>query len=463
MQEKSVKPTKKIKQISVIGLFGMFNHVIPLHTDERITIIHGPNGFGKTTIFRLLKALFSHNYFALRKISFDELRIEFENNMYLRVVKETLESQAQPPLFPVSLDEEELREQGITFYSNNESPFSLSFLSSLPPEQLDNITRRIPSLQRISTTTWRNRLTGENLEIEEILDRFNDRLSFKKNKEPEWLLDIINSVTIRFIETQRLLNTRRMEAEQLSLFETERHFYTLSTVTIYAKDVADKIEKKTDEYATQDQSLDKTFLARAIRPTTTQHKIMSQELSTRFAELEKKRTRFMANGLLVRDNSEAFQIDDQIDQMDEVRKSMLSVYIEDTEKKLHVFDEIADKIDLLKSIINKRFLYKQMETTKKEGFVFKLDNGTVLALEDLSSGEQHELVLFYELLFKVDAGSLVIIDEPEISLHVVWQEHFLRDVQEVTRLTGIDVLIATHSPDIINGHRDLLVELEGPK
>ena len=456
--------TKRIKQITVTGLFGMFNHVIPLHMDERITIIRGPNGFGKTTIFRLLNALFRRNYSALRKIPFDELRIEFDNNIYLRVVKEVLPSQAQPTLFPTQLNENKPQEHGITFYSNNENPFSLPFSSSLPTEQLEIISRVIPSLRRVSATIWRNRMTEENLKLEDIIDRFGDRLPpLRQSKEPEWLSNIISFVSIRFIETQRLLNTRKMDVEQLGLFESERQISTSSTVSVHAKDLASEIEKKTAEYATKDQSLSKTFPARAIRPDNTQNITVSDELRTRFANLEKKRTRFMLDGLLDQNNNEAFQIDDQIDSLDDIRKIMLSVYVEDTESKLGVFDEIADRIDLLKGIINKRFLYKRMETTKKEGFVFTLDNGTDLALEDLSSGEQHELVLFYELLFKTAPGSLVLIDEPEISLHIVWQEHFLKDVQEVTRLSNIDVIVATHSPDVINGHRDLLVELEGPK
>ena len=32
---------RRIKQISVEGLFGMLNHVIPLQMEERITIVHG--------------------------------------------------------------------------------------------------------------------------------------------------------------------------------------------------------------------------------------------------------------------------------------------------------------------------------------------------------------------------------------------------------------------------------------
>ena len=72
-----------------------------------------------------------------------------------------------------------------------------------------------------------------------------------------------------------------------------------------------------------------------------------------------------------------------------------------------------------------------------------------MPLAKLSSGEQHELVLLYELLFKVKPGSLILIDEPELSLHVAWQKQVLRDLREVTKLVPLDLLIATHSPQVI--------------
>ncbi len=48
----------RVCRISVTKLFGVFDHVIPLNRDERITIIHGPNGYGKTVILQLLNAMF---------------------------------------------------------------------------------------------------------------------------------------------------------------------------------------------------------------------------------------------------------------------------------------------------------------------------------------------------------------------------------------------------------------------
>jgi predicted ATP-binding protein involved in virulence len=69
------------------------------------------------------------------------------------------------------------------------------------------------------------------------------------------------------------------------------------------------------------------------------------------------------------------------------------------------------------------------------------------------------LVLLYELLFLVSPDSLVMIDEPEISLHVAWQQEFLNDLSTIIDQTLFDALIATHSPQIIHDRWDLTVEL----
>ncbi|MEA3282422.1 MAG: AAA family ATPase [Euryarchaeota archaeon] len=141
----------------------------------------------------------------------------------------------------------------------------------------------------------------------------------------------------------------------------------------------------------------------------------------------------MAAGLL--DRGEEIDFRDQ--DIDESNRNVLAVYVHDVKEKLEVLDELTDKIDLLVNIINSRFLYKKMSISKKErGFIFETSDGKNISPTNISSGEQHELILNYELLFKVKPDSLILIDEPELSLHVIWQQQFLRDLQDVIRLAG---------------------------
>ena len=44
----------RVREIKVEGLFDIFDHTIPLKLDDRITIIHGPNGFGKTILLQMV-------------------------------------------------------------------------------------------------------------------------------------------------------------------------------------------------------------------------------------------------------------------------------------------------------------------------------------------------------------------------------------------------------------------------
>ena len=455
---------KRIRQISVSNLFGMFSYVIPLHMDDRITIIHGPNGFGKTAILRLLNEVFHKSTAALRSTPFNELRIDFDDDSTFLITKDfentSKDRRGKHSNLKITFQ--------LTDRAKQKQSYTLPPLT--PPDriagnrtlQLSIVDHIIPELDRIAETAWRLIPTGEFLSLEEVLERFSDRLpsELTVTKEPDWLKDIRQAIPIRFIETQRLLNPTNINKR--SEFERHPGPTMVPTVRMYAEELADTIKTKLAESTALSQSLDRTFPSRLVSPSTRQRSLTEVELRNKLAELESKRSDLMAAGLIDQDNNDTVQILED-DEIDPSTKTVLSVYVEDVEQKLGIFDEIANKIDLLKRIINKRFLYKEMSISRKNGFIFTTSNGASLSPTDLSSGEQHELVLFYELLFKVAPGSLILIDEPELSLHVVWQEQFLHDIQEITRLSDIDALLATHSPDIIGDRRDLVVELEGPK
>ena len=74
----------------------------------------------------------------------------------------------------------------------------------------------------------------------------------------------------------------------------------------------------------------------------------------------------------------------------------------------------------------------------------------------LSSGQQQVLALITAVR-SADEGSLILVDEPEISLHVDWQERLVEQLH--APLVGSRLLITTHSPDIVVRHRHLCTTL----
>ena len=448
----------RIKRISVSGLFGIFDHVITLNMDERITIIHGPNGFGKTAVLRILSGLFNSRYSELRSIPFGNFRVEFDNGSVFEAIKSSDNlKQAERDNIVFAFCEPNSEKVSFTVES-----IKSRFKEDLSMNILEDL---IPELRRIDSKAWVYVPTGEIFSSEEVIDRFEDLLSsnMRLREEPEWLEKLRNTIHIRLIESQRLLN--------IVPSRSSRTYYgkpsMLPTVSAYSDELAKLMRDKFTEYGTTSQSLDRTFPVRVVKQQPSPD-LTDEQLRHQLNELEQTRSRLIEVGLLNKDENSDFQIQPQA--IDESTRNILSVYIEDVEKKLRVFNEIASKIDLLKRIINDKFAYSYKEThfSKEKGFVFTTrynpssSDSKNLLPTDLSSGEQHELVLLYELLFKVQPNSLVLIDEPELSLHVGWQVQFLKDLQEITKLADSDVLMATHSPDIIQDRWDLTVELKGP-
>ncbi|MEB3882574.1 hypothetical protein [Lyngbya sp. CCY1209] len=62
-------------------------------------------------------------------------------------------------------------------------------------------------------------------------------------------------------------------------------------------------------------------------------------------------------------------------------------------------------------------------------------------------------------LLNQEEGSEFKIKPP----YVGWQVEFLKDLQEIIKIAKFDILMATHSPDIIQDRWDLTVELKGPR
>ena len=300
-----------------------------------------------------------------------------------------------------------------------------------------------------------------------IADRLNQSISFHDSEGSTiFNAKLYSSTHIYLIESQRLIDTSYVS------FANEVNT-TSPIVEQYSNKMKDSIREHLTEYGVVSQSLDRTFPSRAFTHDT-QPEASQNNLQERIEELELTRSRIISIGLLEEDPTFKLPSLSQIfaeDVSDTISKRILSIYVDDAERKLHVFHEISKKMELFQRIINRKFSCsrKEIDFSKNDGFVLKVkDKISNPEWDDLrpihlSSGEQHELVMLYELLFKVETGSLVLIDEPELSLHVGWQVDFLKDLQAIIKLTNIQILIATHSPDIIQDRWDLTVELKGPQ
>ena len=120
--------------------------------------------------------------------------------------------------------------------------------------------------------------------------------------------------------------------------------------------------------------------------------------------------------------------------------------------------QLAESIVVYQDIVNSFFTGKRLAINNGR-ITILLNDGSAIPTSSLSSGETHLLIIFYRLLFQAQPGSLVIIDEPEISLHVSWQQKLGPIFSDICRLRDVEMLIATHSPQTIHDLWDRTSEL----
>ena len=447
----------QLQTFAVNGLFGIYSHTVKLNTKKRISVIIGPNGRGKTVCLRLIDAMFNRNFAYFAEVPFQQILFSFSNGDYVKIQK------------PDSFDEE-----GHTFGNQNlviEYPSETGDAENWNPSafasgdpRIRHLTRHLPFLERVGADLWIDTRDGEEISLLEIAERYHEHLPsrisrYLESSEPERFREIVNRINCSLIETQRLLVLSEDEWSHEHRFETTHRRRAASSSRYAIDDKARNLQQiirgTLAQYANLSQSLDRSFPRRVLRAKYRQS-IPAVELRAQLEDLDQNRQELMHAGIL---DEELEQVSMEGGDIESGVAQVLDVYIRDTEKKLKVFEGLLEKISALTEIVNERFIDKRLRVDREHGFTVLSKGGSRIPLDKLSSGEQHQLILIYDLLFEVKKNSLILIDEPELSLHVSWQKTFIDSLERMIALSEFDVVIATHSPPLVARHFELATEL----
>lgn len=428
--------------VRIEKLFGDLDHEIALRLEEGLTIVHGPNGVGKTTLLRMIDSLFRRNFRLLARTPFEKATFAFSNGLALAVSRERhKDAQGWQLTFA------QLRSRGRT-----SKPFiwrGIDPRAHVPYSVLDDF---LPNLERVGARLFLDTTVGDTLRVHEVLDRYGSvlpepiRSAFEVEEPPAWLIELLTSTPTAYIRAQRLSTTEARPGGSAREAREE------PTVMVFSRDVVRRISETLARYAEFSQNLDSTFPRRVLDLKEADNQSL---INDRYEQQSRRRQQYVAVGLL--DGSEVFALPDRNFEEGELR--VLTTYLGDVDRKLDQLDDFASKVALFQEIVNSKFRRKALTISRQEGFAVTDTSGNDLQLTDLSSGEQQELVLAYELLFRHPSGTLVLIDEPELSLHISWQMAFIQDLLSVAQLTGLQFIVATHSPQIINDRWDLTNQL----
>lgn len=437
-----------IKKITIKKLFNLFDHEIDLFESGDLTIVVGQNGLGKTAILKIIHCILNKDLIKLSSIIFNSIIVEFSSGEKWEISKETPNNDNYKLMYeladtnsnlyvemenhPNLIDEDE-KIVVIKRLSNHEKNVENNFVFSKYSMEFRRFKRRLARvlpvyIREIDENEWHDRRNDVIYTLDELMVVFGDQIPAEiRNFEklPAWYTGEVDKQNVFFIDTQRLLTSASNLNHNKRISETNNLFY--SSVDEYSKDLTriinETLAKATEISAKLDRSYPERLIEQYSNKSNKEENVEAElPLEDSLKKLETNRQILFNTGLLELNNNVNFSIiNKSIKQLNDVSlNKLLRIYISDSAVKLEVFNDLANKIQLLLTIINKRFLKKKLSVNKQDGFVFTSTdkNETNIPLHSLSSGEQHILVLYYQLLFKVKPNTLLLLDEPEISLHI---------------------------------------------
>ena len=419
----------KLVRVEFTKLFGYFDYSIDFH--DTVTILHGLNGCGKTTMLQTINAVFNKEMDTIKSTDLQSVSFFFSTGAILKIDRKK-----------IYLDPEKEKATGIIYlaYSIIENGKETVFDSFENTDEYQDIVKRFlkgyrpfPFLERINESTWYDRKRETKLNLEEVIAEYGSIIFRRYSREyleddiPQPVQDILASMDVRLIAADRLTVAERVERQY-----GEDNIKIERRVNLIAKDLSQKIRDTIQQYAQLSQAKDRTFPLRAIKQSSP---LTVDEIKSKMIELESKRKEFVDTGILEEEQDD-IGIHDLLDAITESNRQNLSLYAIDTEEKLNALSSLSSSINLFRNLIDKNFNNKRIVFNKDYGFRFvtTYSDSTILP-QSLSSGE------------------------PELSLHIKWQLDYVDELLQIISVTKFSAVLATHSPQIIHDKWDLTVSL----
>ena len=149
--------------------------------------------------------------------------------------------------------------------------------------------------------------------------------------------------------------------------------------------------------------------------------------------------------------------------LNEVTNAFVSYQLDQTKKiinqKIDTTTAFA-KMRYFTDTVNRLFINTDKAVDESDNrIVFLLGNAVKIEPNQLSSGEKQLLLILLTVLCQDEKPAILLMDEPEISLHLRWQYELIEVIRELN--PNCQVIIVTHSPSLFtNGWRNRVFWME---
>lgn len=445
-----------IKSFSVYGLFGTNDVHIPF--DENIKILIGENGIGKTQVLNIFYYTLKRNFIKLNELPFETVALSIGNKNIHFSKKEVSE-------YILASNYEH------SFIKEIISLIGRERLSLLRKEILDSSPNKVINIIDNSPIYNRLRRIGSSEYIVNSLQKYffeNRSLSNKKEKESIGNIAECDKIIKEFLAKEFLCDDddfilhfptfRRVEEDLHNLgYDEEKIFISKQDTRLihfgmddvegrfnhieetindllskglaqFTTDILNIVVDMDNFQLTNDDFLNKIdekdieiILARVGNQLSDKQKDAVKSIVTN------KQLKNPISGYLLQKLIEIYEKQKELD------------------KSVKEFREVCNKY-----LINKNVFYDESAI---KIFIKSESTDSKIELSKLSSGEKQIISIFSKIyLSEAEKRFIVLFDEPELSLSMIWQRQLLPDILKSNKC---DFLLAvTHSPFIFDNELD---------
>jgi len=431
--------TSNIKSFSVHGLFGTDDVHIPF--DENIKILVGENGIGKTQLLNLFYYTLTKKYLRLGEFHFDKLILEFRKGNRIEIPKSKVDELIQEIYdYPVLKD----------------------FIDQFGYPQLEMLRNRFTQIKgnkRILEPEFDYFFKYRKLSMSQIFRVFSKVESNKDNQSNLFFTECdieiesgMEGSEIMYFPTYRrveedLYNVGYSDDEilnqentliQFGMDDVQKRFDNIqNTIDTLLKNGFSDISSEILSQLLEDEEdvTDSDFL-KNIEDNDVE--ILVARVGTRMSEPKKKKIKelLLKKEAKPKDSTLNFFL-----------KKLIEIYSSQKEldNSVKKFRKVCNEY-----LINKKVFYDESAikiSIKSER------NSCDIVLNKLSSGEKQIISMFSKIyLSEGDKRFIVLFDEPELSLSMLWQKQLLPDILKSGKCEFL--LAVTHSPFIFDNELD---------
>jgi ABC-type transport system involved in cytochrome c biogenesis ATPase subunit len=412
----------QISELIVHKLFDKYDHKVALPTSSEdnedntapsVVILYGPNGIGKTTVLRMFDGLMRLDFDVFREVPFAECHMDFNTGQRLQVVRRknglyvTFDDHAvtlagrlgeKGALNPV--DEDKLVEFRRHFFRSVEN-VSFDFIQANRAEFFER--REIEA-----------EVQGGSRPSSQVL------LRRQRREQAASSLALANRVQ-KFISDAQLDSAAFFLTNEPLLFN--RILDDLSQPELAPKPVKE-IRAMFDAVYKQDERLARLGLRQDRWDYQQVRKILARRTTA--------------------DNA--------------YTRTVLSTYANLLASRAQARNLIAERLLTFEEVMNEFLLDKTVSVDAASGITIYTDTMPLKEYQ-LSSGEHQLLYLMVAALTTRRRGTVIAIDEPELSMHIGWQRKLLQNLIRCASNAAPQFLLATHSPDIATRYSENMAEL----